>query len=120
MSIAATIARKSAQAYFEQAFQMLWEQHPYVQVAIVWNLNFRAIVPATDEKYGFGLVNAGLDHDAGLRSAEGSTQVGLEATASTVALDTPGPLHARPRIDHGERGRPVEAVGDEVERARLC
>ena len=30
---------------------------PYVQVAIVWNLNFRDIVPATDEKYGFGLVN---------------------------------------------------------------
>ena len=45
-------------AYFEQAFQMLWEQYPYVQVAIVWNLNFRAIVPETDEKWGFGLVNA--------------------------------------------------------------
>ncbi len=43
--------------YFEQAFQMLWEQYPYVQVAIVWNLNFRDIVPSTDEKYGFGLVN---------------------------------------------------------------
>ena len=43
---------------FDQAFQMLWEQYPYVQVAIVWNLNFRAIVPETDEKYGFGLVNA--------------------------------------------------------------
>ena len=36
---------------------MLWEQYPYVQVAIVWNLNFRDIVPSTDEKYGFGLVN---------------------------------------------------------------
>ena len=45
-------------AYFDQAFQMLWEQYPYVQVAIVWNLNFRAIVPETDEKWGFGLVNA--------------------------------------------------------------
>ena len=44
-------------AYFDQAFQMLWEQYPYVQVAIVWNLNFRDIVPSTDEKYGFGLVN---------------------------------------------------------------
>ncbi len=43
--------------YFEQAFQMLWEQYPYVQVVIVWNLNFRSIVPETDEKWGFGLVN---------------------------------------------------------------
>ena len=43
--------------YFDEAFRMLWEQYPYVQVAIVWNLNFRDIVPSTDEKYGFGLVN---------------------------------------------------------------
>ena len=25
---------------------------------IVWNLNFRMLVPPTDEKYGFGVVDA--------------------------------------------------------------
>ena len=44
-------------AYFTEAFQMLRNEYPYVQVAIVWNLNFRDIVPSTDEKYGFGLAN---------------------------------------------------------------
>ena len=43
--------------YFRDAFQMLQTQYPYVQTAIVWNLNFRDIVPETDEKWGFGLVN---------------------------------------------------------------
>ena len=45
-STAVITARRERARYFDQAFQMLWEQYPYVQVAIVWNLNFRDIVPS--------------------------------------------------------------------------
>ena len=43
--------------YLVEALEMLETQYPYVQAAFIWNLNFRMIVPETDQKWGYGVIN---------------------------------------------------------------
>ncbi|MER3403912.1 MAG: hypothetical protein C4289_00985 [Chloroflexota bacterium] len=42
-------------AYLVQAIELA-RQRPWVQLFVVWNLNYRVVVPPTDEKYAFGIV----------------------------------------------------------------
>jgi hypothetical protein len=44
--------------YFARLLEQVHAEAPYVTNVIIWNLNFRRIVPPADEKYGFGLVEA--------------------------------------------------------------
>ncbi|MAG36308.1 MAG: hypothetical protein CL878_08700 [Dehalococcoidia bacterium] len=44
--------------YLAAALEMLETQHPYIQAAFFWNLNFRSVVPETDQKWGYGLISA--------------------------------------------------------------
>ncbi len=43
--------------YLVEALEMLETQYPYFQAVFLWNLNFRSIVPETDQKWGYGLIN---------------------------------------------------------------
>ncbi len=43
--------------YLVEAVEMLETQYPYVQAVFFWNLNFRSVVPETDQKWGYGLIN---------------------------------------------------------------
>ena len=42
---------------------------PYVTGVFLWNLNFRTVVPETDEKFGFGLLNPDLSPTPGYACA---------------------------------------------------
>ena len=44
--------------YIARLLELVYNEAPYVTNVIIWNLNFRQIVPETDEKYGFGLLEA--------------------------------------------------------------
>ena len=43
--------------YLVEAVELLEIQYPYVQAVFLWNLNFRSVVPETDQKWGYGLIN---------------------------------------------------------------
>jgi|GEM_PF-469982 len=42
-------------AYLVRAIELA-RQRPWVRLFVVWNLNYRVVVPPTDEKYAFGIV----------------------------------------------------------------
>jgi N-acetylneuraminic acid mutarotase len=44
-------------AYIARLLEQVHDGAPYVTAVFLWNLNFRQLVPETDEKYGFGLVD---------------------------------------------------------------
>ena len=44
--------------YYAGLLAQLNREAPYVEGLIVWNLNFRQVVGANDEKYGFGVLNS--------------------------------------------------------------
>ena len=44
--------------FLSEAFRRVREQYDYVSHMFVWNLNFQMVVPASDEKYPFGVVRA--------------------------------------------------------------
>ncbi|MBI3972790.1 MAG: hypothetical protein HY332_16055 [Chloroflexi bacterium] len=44
--------------YFARLLEQVHNEAPYVTNVIIWNLNFRSVVGETDEKFGFGIVNA--------------------------------------------------------------
>ena len=45
-------------AYVARLLEQVHAEAPYVTNIFLWNLNFRALVPETDEKHGFGVLNA--------------------------------------------------------------
>ncbi len=42
--------------YLARLLEIVMNETPYVTNVIIWNLNFRQVVPESDEKYGFGLL----------------------------------------------------------------
>ncbi len=44
--------------YLVDSFNLVRQQHPYVGVMIVWNLNFRVTQPKSHETWAFGILNA--------------------------------------------------------------
>ncbi|MGH2370287.1 MAG: hypothetical protein ACRDI2_19100, partial [Chloroflexota bacterium] len=44
--------------YIARMLEQVNDEAPYVTNVIIWNLNFRTLVPEQDEKYGFGVVDA--------------------------------------------------------------
>jgi hypothetical protein len=44
--------------YLARLLEQVDREAPYVTNVIIWNLNFRQLVGETDEKHGFGVVNA--------------------------------------------------------------
>jgi hypothetical protein len=44
--------------YLVRSIQYARKNWPWMGVMFVWNLNFQAVVPQTDEKWGFGVLNA--------------------------------------------------------------
>lgn len=45
-------------SYLQGAFDLVKQQHPYVGVMIVWNLNFRVTQQSTHETWAFGILNS--------------------------------------------------------------
>jgi len=44
--------------YLARLLEQVSNEAPYVTNIFIWNLNFRQVVPETDEKYGFGVVDS--------------------------------------------------------------
>ncbi len=44
--------------YLARLLEQVFNEAPYVTNVFIWNLNFRQVVPETDEKYGFGVVES--------------------------------------------------------------
>ena len=42
--------------YLARLLEIVMNETPYVTNVVVWNLNFRQVVPEPDEKYGFGVL----------------------------------------------------------------
>ena len=42
--------------YLARLLEVVLNEAPYVTNVVIWNLNFRQVVPEADEKYGFGLL----------------------------------------------------------------
>lgn len=52
-----TVSDQQQAAYLVQLFQYTQANYPWMGAIFVWNLNFQAVNPQTDEKWGFGILN---------------------------------------------------------------
>ncbi len=55
---ARTITEQQQADYLVREFNYVKANWPWMGVMFVWNLNFQAVVPPTDEKWGFGVVRS--------------------------------------------------------------
>ncbi len=55
-----TVSDQQQATYLVQLFQYARSHYPWLGAIFVWNLNFQEVVPQTDEKWGFGVLNADL------------------------------------------------------------
>lgn len=55
-----TVSDQQQASYLVQLFQYARAHYPWLGAIFVWNLNFQAVVPQSDEKWGFGVMNADL------------------------------------------------------------
>jgi len=53
-----TVNEQQQATYLVQLFQYARAHYPWLGAIFVWNLNFQAVVPQTDEKWGFGVLRA--------------------------------------------------------------
>ena len=53
-----TITEAQQADYLAREFKLVRERMPWMGVMFVWNLNFQAVVPQPDEKWGFGVLRA--------------------------------------------------------------
>jgi hypothetical protein len=44
--------------YFARMLEIINAEAPYVDHVFIWNLNWRQVVPESDERYGFGILDA--------------------------------------------------------------
>ncbi len=51
-----TVSEQQQADYLVQLFQYARAHYPWMGAIFVWNLNFQAVVPQTDEKWGFGVL----------------------------------------------------------------
>jgi polysaccharide biosynthesis protein PslG len=54
---ARTISEAQQADYLTREFAYAKKNWPWMGVMFVWNLNFQAVVPNSDEKWGFGVLN---------------------------------------------------------------
>jgi LysM repeat protein len=88
-------------AYVARLLEQVYRDAPYVTAVFLWNLNFRSVVPETDEKYGFGLVNADGSRTLAYLCAADFVRSGNQitrsecrsanGTAAGAAIATPAP-----------------------------
>lgn len=52
-----TVSPQQQATYLVQLFQYARANYPWLGAIFVWNLNFQQVVPQTDEKWGFGVLN---------------------------------------------------------------
>ncbi len=52
-----TVSDQQQATYLVALFQYARSNYPWLGAIFVWNLNFQAVVPQTDEKWGFGVLN---------------------------------------------------------------
>jgi len=57
-----TVSDQQQASYLAQLFQYARGHYPWMGAIFVWNLNFQAVVPQGDEKWGFGVLNADFTH----------------------------------------------------------
>lgn len=53
-----TVSEQQQATYLVQLFQYARAHYPWLGAIFVWNLNFQAAVPQTDEKWGFAVLRA--------------------------------------------------------------
>jgi hypothetical protein len=66
--------------YIARLLEQVHADAPYVTNVILWNLNFRSLVPETDEKFGFGVVQPDGTATAGYRCAADFAKSGNRVT----------------------------------------
>lgn len=54
---ARTISEQQQADYLQREIKYARANWPWLDVMFIWNLNFQAVVPQTDEKWGFGVLN---------------------------------------------------------------
>jgi len=55
---ARTLTEAQQADYLQRAIKYARANWPWLDLIFIWNLNFQAVVPPTDEKWGFGVLNA--------------------------------------------------------------
>ncbi|HEU0166392.1 MAG TPA: hypothetical protein VFS62_01355 [Chloroflexota bacterium] len=55
---ARTLTEQQQADYLTREIKYARANYPWMGVMFIWNLNFQAVVPQTDEKWGFGVLNA--------------------------------------------------------------
>ncbi len=75
-------------AYVGRLLEQVHAQAPYVTNVFLWNLNFRTLVPETDEKFGFGLVNPDWSRTPGYVCAADFVRSGNRITRPECRVGT--------------------------------
>jgi len=66
--------------YIARLLEQINTDAPYVTGVFLWNLNFRTVVPESDEKFGFGLLNPDLSPTPGYTCAADFVKSGSRIT----------------------------------------
>ena len=66
--------------YIARLLEQINADAPYVTGVFLWNLNFRTVVPESDEKFGFGLLNPDLSPTPGYTCAADFVKSGSRIT----------------------------------------
>jgi hypothetical protein len=72
--------------YVARLLEQVNADAPYVTGVFLWNLNFRTVVPETDEKFGFGLLNPDLSPTPGYACAADFVKSGNRITRPECRL----------------------------------
>jgi hypothetical protein len=78
-------------AYVARLLEQVEREAPYVANVILWNLNFRSLVPEADEKFGFGLVDPDGSPTPGYVCAADFVRSGNRITRPECGTGVPGP-----------------------------
>ncbi len=82
--------------YVARLLEQIYAEAPYVTGVFLWNLNFRTVVPETDEKYGFGLVNPDFSPTPATPALRTSSRAATALPAPSAGVDQASLRRSRP------------------------